>query len=447
MLISNKINGKVINQNRNLSGNKSQKNAYDKNSVIISTDLPLIEQRNQSNNCNIKNNKIQKHCSYKKIVFNQISSKYQKKLKESLLSPISPLSKIKNYSNIDIKQFSKRKFRPLNINRIFSENKFNYNSSHKNLKNISSNLNSNNNNNIEAEKNNLNKDVQKSHNLELINLLMKYKCKKCNDTKDECKCKYIINNKHIQEFKKSILELYNKIGKNQKKYLNNINFVHCFLYNNNNNNIYLNSESLPKIKNRSKSFDKNSQEDTLIQKHIIYHKEIEPKFEYIDFLGTPNKIITKLTTTYKNDDNYNNNKEKSDICDKIDNFELHKNLRNIKSIALKDTHEYKNRKNIKDLQKKVNEKVLKDEKLKKDGKTNVIELSKKGFDKLRSDKIRNFSHIINDTIIKHNIVTKKLSEIIELNKQNYIKEYSKYGNDLNLKKEEEDKNTENNNSE
>jgi len=112
---------------------------------------------------------------------------------------------------------------------------------------------------------------------------------------------------------------------------------------------------------------------------------------------------------------------------------------------LKDTHEYKNRKNIKDLQKKVNEKVLKDEKLKKNGKTNVIELSKKGFDKLRSDKIRNFSHIINDTIIKHNIVTKKLSEIIELNKQNYIKEYSKYGNDLNLKKEEEDKKTENNN--
>jgi hypothetical protein len=227
MSINSKINGKFINQNRNLSGNKSQRNVYNKNSVIISTDLPLIDQRNQSLNCNIKKNKIQKHCSYKKIVFNPISSKYHKKLKESLLSPISPLSKNKNYSNIDIKQISRRKFRPLNINRIYSENKFNYNSSHKNLKNISTNIN---NNKIDAEKNNLNKDRQKNHNLDLINLLMKYKCKKCNDTKDEKKCKYIINNKHIQEFKKSILELYNNVGKNEKKYLNNINFVHCFLY-------------------------------------------------------------------------------------------------------------------------------------------------------------------------------------------------------------------------
>ena len=80
-------------------------------------------------------------------------------------------------------------------------------------------------------------------------------------------------------------------------------------------------------------------------------------------------------------------------------------------------------------------------------KENIIELSKKGFDKLRSDKIRNFSHLINNTIKRHNIVTKKLNEIIELNKQNYIKEYSKYGTDLNPKKEEEDKRTENNNSE
>ena len=453
MSINSKINGKFINQNRNLSGNKSQRNVYNKNSVIISTDLPLIDQRNQINNYNIKKNKIQKHCSYKKIVFNPISSKYQKKLKESLLSPISPLSKNKNYSNIDIKQISRRKFRPLNINRIYSENKFNYNSSHKNLKNISTNIN---NNKIDAEKNNLNKDRQKNHNLDLINLLMKYKCKKCNDTKDEKKCKYIINNKHIQEFKKSILELYNNVGKNEKKYLNNINFVHCFLYNN--NNIYPNSESLPYIKNRSKSFDKNSHEETLINKNINYYKEIEPKFEYIDFLGTPNKIITKLTTKYKNDDdNNNNNKEKSDIYDikdnninneLNDNLDFYKNLRKLKSIALKDTDDYKKRQYIKDLQKrKSNEKVLEEEKLKQNGKENIIELSKKGFDKLRSDKIRNFSHLINNTIKRHNIVTKKLNEIIELNKQNYIKEYSKYGTDLNPKKEEEDKRTENNNSE
>ena len=451
MSISNNINEKVINQNRNLSGNKSQRNVYDKNSVIISSDLPLIERRNQSNNCNIKKNKIQKHCFYKKIVFNPVSSKYQKKLKESLLSPISPLSKNKNYSNFDLKQFSKRKFRPLNINRIYSENK--YNSSRKNLKNTSNNISSYNNNNIDAEKNNLDKDKWKNHNLDLINLLMKYKHKKYNETKDKCKCKYIINNKHIQEFKKSILELYNKVGKNQKKYLNNINFVHFFLYNN--NNIYLNSETLPNIKNKSKSFEINTHENTLINKNMNNYKLIEPKFEYIDFFGSPNKIITKLTTNYKNNDN--NSKEKPVICDINDNnkinelnynLEFHKNLRNLKSIALKDTSEYKNRKNIKKLQKrKSNEKILEEEKLKQNGKTNIIELSKKGFDKLRSDRIRNFSHLINNTIKKHNIVTKKLNEIIELNKQNYIKEYSKYGSDLNLKKEEEDKKTENNNSE
>jgi hypothetical protein len=174
-------------------------------------------------------------------------------------------------------------------------------------------------------------------------------------------------------------------------------------------------------------------------------------------LGTPNKIITKLTTKYKNDDDNNNNKEKSDIYDikdnninneLNDNLDFYKNLRKLKSIALKDTDDYKKRQYIKDLQKrKSNEKVLEEEKLKQNGKENIIELSKKGFDKLRSDKIRNFSYLINNTIKRHNIVTKKLNEIIELNKQNYIKEYSKYGTDLNPKKEEEDKRTENNTSE
>ena len=466
MSTSNNVNAnqQFINQNRNLSGNKPQKNESDKNSVIISTDLPLIEQRkqrnksNKSNNCNINKNKMLKHCSIKKIVFNPISSKLHKKLKESLLSPISPLSKNKNYSNIEIKQFSKRKFRPLNINRIYSENKYNFNSSHKNFKNISTYMSSSNNNNVDIEKNNMNKDkeTQKNHNLDLINLLMNYRCKKCNDTKDECKCKYITNNKHIQEFKKSIMELYNKIGKNQKKYLNNINFVHCYLYNNNNNNIYPNSESLPNIKNMSKSYEKNTHEDTLINKNLNNHQEIEPKFEYIDFFGTPNKIITKLTTNYKiNNNDKNDFKKKSDFYNDNNkknnelnsNLELHKNLRYLKSIALKDTDEYKNRNYIKKLQKKkTKEKALKEEILKQNGKENVIELSRKGFDKLRSDKIRNFSHLINNTIKKHNIVTKKLNEIIELNKQNYIKEYSKYGTDLNIKKEE-DKKTENENSE
>lgn len=441
MSISNKINEKFINQNGNLSGNKSQRNVSDKNSATIATELPLIEQRNKNKN------KIKKHCSFKKIVFNPISSKFQKKLKESVLSPISPLSKNKNYSSIEMKQFSKRKLRPLNLNRIYPENKYNSNSSHKNLKNMSANIISYNKNNIDDDKNNLIKG-QKSHNLSLINLLMKYKCKKCNDTKDECKCKYIANNKHIQEFKKSILELYNKVGKNQKRYLNNINFVHFFLY----NNVYLNSEYFPNKKNISKSFDKNSHEDINKNINMNNDEEFEPKFEYIDYFGIPNKIITKLTTSYKND---NNNKKKSDACKLNDNRKnnefkhnlvFHKNIRNLKLMALKDTDEYKNRNYIKILQKrKTNEKVLDEEKLKQIGQANMIELSKKGYDKLKTDKIRNFSYLINNTIKEHNFVTKQLNEIIELNKQNYIKEYSKYGNDLKLKKEE-DKSIENNNS-
>ena len=206
---------------------------------------------------------------------------------------------------------------------------------------------------------------------------------------------------------------------------------------------------------KTKSFEKNTHEDTLINKNINNHREIEPKFEYIDYFGSSNKLITKLTTNYKNNDN--NNSEKPYIYNINDNyknnelnynFELYQNLRKLKLIALKDTYEYKNRKNIKKLQnKKSNEKILEEEKLRQNGKTNIIELSKKGFDKLRNDRIRNFSHLINNTIKKHNVVTKKLNEIIELNKQNYIKEYNKYGNDLNLKNEEENKKTENNNKE
>ena len=427
MSINNiKINENHIFQNNNIprinSGMNNSERNNEPNLIRNNSDLPLIKLKNQSNNCNINKKKF----SIKRIVFNPISFDYQKRLKKLLLFPSTSLSKNRNNSSLDLKLLYKRKLHPLNLNK--SEIKNDSNTSRRSMKKSICIESTNNNNNEENS-------IQQNNNflkLKIINLLSKYKYESNKDIKMNNKNKFITNNKHIQEFKKSIEDLYNSIGENQKQYLNNINFVHCFLYNNFRNK-YQNRNSLLHKNSLSKSAEKSSYS-------IKIENEINPKYEYIDYFGKENKIITRLTTNNKNISmekiqSYELNNDKNNNNEINNKLKLNYQLRVPKLIALRDTDEYKNKNFIKFLEKKkANEKIFKEEKIKKNNEMNIIEVSKKGYEKLKNDKIKNFSNLISNTIKQHNSVIKRLDNIIELDKQNYIKKYSEYGiNDLNIK--------------
>lgn len=416
--MSNKIiNESINNPNKNISYInsllKSNEKSNDLNYNKKNSDKQIKKLKNQSNNCNIN----KKNLYIKKLVFNPISLEDQKKLRKSILSPIPHGSiKNKNYSSIELKPVpvsKRRKLQPLNLNKSSSEVIFSINKRNLNNRKFSFNINSNNNDDY------INKGFkQKNINLKLIGFFTKYKDNK--DYKDiEVKNKYkpISNSKHIQEFKKSISDLYNKIDE-PKKFLYKANFIHKFLFNTD-RVIYQNSDSLS-FQNK---YPKNIQkiEDNIISNDYDDINEIKPKYEYIDYFGKENKIITKLTTNSKDTSTYNN-----EIKNIINNLKLNKQLRAPKLIALKDSDEYRNKNYIKLIQKK-NEREKKEgeeeKKRKERGIKQIINISKKGFEQLKTKKIKKFSGLIQNTIKEHKSVIKKLDNMIEIDKQNYQKEF------------------------
>ena len=412
------INESIINSNSNSNNNIPKKlminNIFEiknNNNSNKNSDLPLIKVKNQSNNCNINKHNL----FIKSLLFNPITYDTDKMQRKSLLSPIpNQLNKNKNYSSAELVPLSKKKLQPLNLNRCSSEIKINnYSSSsskdiRQNQKQISTNIFSDSSKDSNKENNSINKGIKyKNLNLKIIDFLTKYKFRGHKDITVRNKYKYICNNKHIQEFKKSILDLYNKIDETKRKYLDHANFVHRFLFNTDRTiSPHYDSSSAPN-KNKKMSEILSYGDNT---------NEINPKYEYIDYFGRENKVITRLTSTLNkiNTDNINNNEK--------NNLILHKQLRAPKLIALKDSEDYKNKNYIKVLQKKKNEQRKNNEKIKKNkGNDNVIDISKKGFEKLKNNRIKNFSGMIKYTVKQHKSVINKLDNIIEVDKEQYEK--------------------------
>ena len=389
MSMSNKIiNESIINGNKYFPKKSVANNCSEiKNNINNNKDkdLPSIKLKNQSNNCN-----IHKHLFIQKIVFNPITYDIDKNKRKSLLSPINLLlNKNKNNSSLELKPLSKKRLQPLNLKRSSSEIEFVKNSSSKymrqNPKQISTNLISvsSKDSNKRTNKNDNNKMIKhKKLTLKTIDFLMKYKFREHKDITIKNRYKYICNNKHIQEFKKSILDLYNKIGANHKKYLDNANFVHYFLFNTENSAFPLhNSFSAP-----------NKRENGVLSYEDITN-DIKPKYEYIDYFGKENKIITRLTSNLNKINNYDINNNGNN------NLKLNKQLKVPKLLALKSSEDYKNKNYIKVLQKKKKEKMKKEQKIIKSRNIgNVIDISKRGYEKLKNNQLKNFSGLIKLTI-------------------------------------------------
>ena len=412
MSMSNKIiNESLINRNKyfpkkSMTNNSSEiKNDINNNK---NKDLPSIKLKNQSNNCNIP-----KHLFVQKLVFNPITYDIDKHKRKSLLSPISLLlNKNKNYSSLELKPLSKKRLQPLSLKRSSSEIEFEKSSSTKyirqNQNQISTNLisDSSKDSNKSTNKNDNNKVIKhKKLTLKIIDFLKRYKFRGHKDITIKNRYKYICNNKHIQEFKKSILDLYNKIGANHKKYLDNANFVHYFLFNTENSALPLhNSFSAP-----------NKRENGVLSYEDITN-DIKPKYEYIDYFGKENKIITRLTSNLNKINNYDINNNGNN------NLKLNKQLKVPKLLALKSSEDYKNKNYIKVLQKKKKEKMKKEQKIIKSRNIgNIIDISKRGYEKLKNNQLKNFSGLIKYTIKEHKSVIKKLDDMIEVDKEQYEK--------------------------
>lgn len=421
MSLSTKIlNENLINYNNNCP-KESKKNISDNKIDIYSiknNDLPLIKVKNKSNICNFN-----RHNLYiKKLVFNPISYKEKKKIKRSLLSPIhhSSLNKNINFSSSELKLLTKKKLQPLILRRSSSEINIKGNISTKNKSQDSGKIANNiisdyNKDNFYNNINPIYKGIKnKKINLKIIELFTKYKFMGHKDITLKNKFKYICNNKHIQEFKKSILDLYNKIDVNQKKYLNKENFVHCFLFN---------SDRIIHQNHKSFSAPIKKSDSSISYENSI--NEINPKYEYVDYFGKESKIITKLTSDLNISNENNNNEIKHNVI-------LNKQLRVPKLIALKDSEDYRNKNYIKILQKKKkNEKLAEAEKIKENkNMLNIIEISKKGFEQLKNNKMKDFTGLIKYTMNKHKSVTKKLDGIIEMDKEQYEKDFNEINPNL-----------------
>ena len=410
------VNNRIIKENLNKQKKNFNKmalafNTENKNENTINNNniyLPSIKLKNKSNNCNINKN----HFFIQKLVFNPISSENQKKLfKRNILSPICHSSLHKNYSSMELNSLSKQKLQPLNLNRASSGTKIENHSFIKNrsenLKQISNNFNSNHNQN---NYNNDNKNINSKHlHLNFINFLTKYKFRGNNTPLLRHKYKFISNKKYLEEFKKSILDLYNKVETTKKKYLNNANFVHYFLFNT--------DRTIHPFHHSSSADNKNSAKIISYNNNI---NNINPKYEYINYFGKENKIITRLTsdTNKMSQDNKSDNEINNDV-------KLHKKLKVPKLIALKDSEDYRNKNYIKILQKKKkNEKIIEEIKIKaKKSMDSTIEISKKGYEIIKNNKMKNFNGLIKNTVKEHESFVKKLNKQIEIDKEQYEKDF------------------------
>ena len=422
MSMSNKLINESLINNKKYTSKKTMINIFeykkDNNILKNKNDLPSIKLKNQSNNCNIK----KRNLFIKKLVFNPITYDKKQKMKKPLISPFSfsPLSKIKNYSSGELKPLSKRKLKPLNLKRSSLEDKIErYSSSRnlsQNLRQFSTNISSDNvkvnksENNIDNNNKSINKGIKfKKLNLKLIDFLTKYRFRGHKDITLKNKYKFKFNNKHIQEFKKSILDLYNKKDNIKRKYLNNANFIHSFLFNIDRTiNPHQDSLSAP------------SKKPNINISNKIIINVIKPKYEYVDYFGKENKIITRLTSNLTKFNTYDKYEED------INNLKLNKQLRVPKLMALKDSEEYKNKNYIKILEKKKKkEKMIEKEIIEQNKNMNkAIEISKKGYDKLKDKKMKNFSGLIKNTIQEHENVIKELDNIIEGDKKQYVNDFN-----------------------
>ena len=249
-----------------------------------------------------------------------------------------------------------------------------------------------------------------SHNngqLSFVDLLLKYKMNNRFVLKRAYpnlrKIDISSNKKYLQKFKESINEMIKNIGNNGRQiFLNEVHFVHQCLFN---TNIHIKTP----LENKSTN-------------EIITQNK-KPNYEFIDFLGKQNKYITRLSVDLddknSNDWNIKNNKDSPLISDNSSEKKTNK-----KKVGMFKSNRNRRKNFLKPIKlTKVNtQKIGKNNSVKKVKKNIILEISKKGYQKMKDKKHRSFARLIDNTLEKHKNVIKKLDNIIEADKLLFQKE-------------------------
>ena len=383
----------IINKKIQLVKNNSLpdiKSKYELNNLDFYEELPAIFSKNMTNKeTTIK--KPKKILYLKKLEFNPISYTYLNNLK--LFSNITSISRNikKHYSMREINEFTKRKFFPISSQTIQIRKRKTPNNFSKiiqdNNKTPSLSI-------IDLSNNNFAKtNIKEDNNNRITN--------SGNKSKIEFGC-----NSRIINYKKNILKLFKDYeNKKGKLYQNKARFVHDFLFKKNNDS---------KI-NMNNSVNHTPQNEGKSEEKVSY--EVNPKYEYVDYTGITNKIITKLTSIVK----YNNTvRPDSSFQNNFLNFKVQSKMPNL--AFYENIDDYRNKNYIKSIEKK--KKVINSKEIENKMKTRqeikkLFSLSRKGYNMIFEKKNNKFNKLVKQAFNEKNRINKKLDNLITMGKKYY----------------------------
>ena len=332
--------------------------------------------------------KIDKHDKSKtklnKLSLNFVSYDYKNKLK--LLSQITPLTKKikKYYSTKEIQEFNKKYSFPMNYHGTMDNNISS--SSSRNRKSL----------NLITRNSS---DINDKSNLGIIDLSNALTIKE--DTKisyRKIENKEKMSSQNCQRFinlKKGLEKILNPKGFKSKKYEGKKQLVHNYLF-----------KTSLKNDDIMKNEDKNSD-------------EIFPKFEYVNYFGTTQKLITRLTSNNKN-----NSEEKNYFNNNY--LKLKLKLKSPDLIDYDNFDDYRNKKYIEQIQKKIKNKKKLEQEIIDDNKEffkNLKEQVKINYEKLVENNKRSFDKYIYGALVEKNIIDNKLDNLIEIDKKIYENDF------------------------
>ena len=332
--------------------------------------------------------KIDKHDKSKtklnKLSLNFVSYDYKNKLK--LLSQLTPLTKKikKYYSTKEIQEFNKKYSFPMNYHGTMDNNISS--SSSRNRKSL----------NLITRNSS---DINDKSNLGIIDLSNALTIKE--DTKSsyrKIENKEKMSSQNCQRFinlKKGLEKILNPKGFKSKKYEGKKQLVHNYLF-----------KTSLKNDDIMKNEDKNSD-------------EIFPKFEYVNYFGTTQKLITRLTSNNKN-----NSEEKNYFNNNY--LKLKLKLKSPDLIDYDNFDDYRNKKYIEQIQKKIKNKKKLEQEIIDDNKEffkNLKEQVKINYEKLVENNKRSFDKYIYGALVEKNIIDNKLDNLIEIDKKIYENDF------------------------
>ena len=378
----------TLNINPILKKNKSIKNFLSNlklNKLNNNYELPFIHSKI----------KIDKHgksrTKLNKLSLNFISNDYKNRLK--LLSKLSPLTKKikKYYSKKEIQEFNKKYSSPINYHGTMDNNI----SSSRNRNRKSLNLITRN-----------SSDINDKSNLGIIDLSNALTMKeetKISYRKIENKEKMSLpNSQRFINLKKGLEKILNPKHFKSKKYEFKKQLVHNYL------------------------FKTSSKNDDIMKNEDKNMNDIFPKFEYVNYFGTTQKLITRLTSNNKNNseekNNYNNNYLK-----------LKLKLKSPDLIDYENFDDYRNKKYIEQIQKKIKNKKKLEQEIIDDNKEffkNLKEKVKINYEKFVEINKRSFDKYIYGALVEKNIIDNKLDNLIEIDKKLYENDFINNQNQL-----------------